>query len=105
MAKSNYKKLSEIKATSLANLQGTFAAIVGLGVAILYSLGTTIDVAASTDSVIKGMAFGLTAGILSIIVLPLIYFAIGWVVGIIQGFIYNVVLGAAGGLSVKLEDE
>lgn len=105
MAKSNGKRLTEIKATSLATFQGTFAAILGLGVAILRSLEATVDVAEATDSVLTGMAFGLAAGVVSIIVVPLIYFAIGWVLGLIQGWIYNVVLGASGGLVVKVEDE
>jgi citrate lyase alpha subunit len=105
MAKSNKKRLTAIKATSLANLQGTFASIIGLGVAILASLETTINVADSTDSVLRGLVFGLAAGVVSIIVVPLIYFAIGWVVGLVQGWVYNVILGAAGGLVVDLEDE
>lgn len=105
MAKSSKKRLTAIKATSLANLQGTFASIIGLGVAILSSLETTINVADSTDSVLRGLAFGLAAGVVSIIVVPLIYFAIGWVVGLVQGWVYNVILGAAGGLVVDLEDE
>lgn len=105
MAKSNQKRLTAIRATSLANLQGTFASIIGLGVAILSSLETTINVADSTDSVLRGLAFGLAAGVVSIIVVPLIYFAIGWVVGLVQGWVYNVILGAAGGLVVDLEDE
>lgn len=105
MAKSNNKRLTQIKATSLANFQGTSAAILGLGVAVLRSMESTTRVAESTNSVLTGLAFGLAAGIVSIIVLPLIYFAIGWVLGVVQGWIYNVVLGASGGLVIKVEDE
>jgi hypothetical protein len=51
------------------------------------------------------MAFGLTAGIISIIVLPFIYFAFGWLIGLIHGWIFNIVLGASGGVAFQLDDE
>ncbi len=106
MASSNInKKIVQVRATSLATFEGTFAAILGLGVAIIYSLNTTIDIAASTNSVLKGMAFGLTTGIISIIVLPFIYFAFGWLIGLIHGWIFNIVLGASGGVAFQLDDE
>jgi hypothetical protein len=105
MAKQSNKRVVQIKASTLATFMGTFAAIWGLGVAILYSLNTTVEVAAQTNSVLSGLAFGLATGAISIIVLPLIYFGIGWVVGIVTGWVYNVVLGASGGIVFNLEDE
>lgn len=105
MAKTESKRVVSLKATSVAMFQGAFAAILGLGVAILYSLQATVDMAAATDSVLKGMAFGLATGVISIIVLPLVYFAFGWVIGLLQGVVYNAVLGASGGIVVQLKDE
>lgn len=103
-SKSN-KRVVQVNAYTLATFDGTFAAIIGLGIAIIYSLNNTIDIAASTNSVLKGLAFGLTTGIISIIVLPFIYFAFGWLIGLIHGWIFNVVLGASGGIAFQLEDE
>lgn len=105
MAKVSDKRLTRISPTSFANLQGTFFAIIGLGVAILHSIQATVDVADSTESVLRGMAFGLATGVVTVLVLPLLYFAIGWVFGVIQGWVYNVILGAAGGLEISLEDK
>ena len=105
MAKSQAKRIIRIKATSWAAFQGTFASVLGLGVAILHSIDSTASVAADTDSVLRGMAFGLATGIVSIIVVPLVYFGLGWIVGLIQGWVFNAVLGASGGLSFELEDE
>ena len=51
------------------------------------------------------MAFGLTAGVISIIVLPFVYFVFGWVIGLLQAWVYNAVLGAAGGIVFDLQDE
>lgn len=105
MAKSNQKRITQIKATTWATFQGTLAGVIGLGVAILHSIDSVARVADATDSVFRGLAFGLATGIVSIIVLPLIYFAIGWVVGIVQAWVFNFILGAAGGISFVLEDE
>jgi hypothetical protein len=105
MARQQNKRLVGLRATSFAAFTGTFAAVIGLGVAILHSLESTVDIANSTDSVLTGMSFGLAVGIVSIIVLPLIYFAFGWIIGLVQGWVYNILLGASGGVSVKLEDE
>ncbi len=105
MAKSNNKRVVELKPSTLAAFEGTFAAILGLGVAILHSLNATINMASSTDSVLTGLAFGLATGIVSILVLPFIYFAIGWIFGYLHGWVFNVVLGASGGLVFSLEDE
>lgn len=105
MAKVENKRITRVNAMTVAMFQGTFASIVGLGVAVLHSLQATVKVASATDSVIAGMTFGLAAGVISVIVVPLLYFALGWVVGLVQGWVYNVVLGASGGVVVQLEDE
>ena len=105
MAKVVNQRIVGIKATSLATFEGTFLGIIGLGVAILHSLNATVDMAAQTESVLAGMAFGLATGIVSILVLPLIYFGIGWVFGLIHGFIFNIVSESSGGILVHTEEE
>ncbi len=104
MAKQTTKKLTGLRAGSVAMFEGTFAAIVGLAVAIMYSLAGTIELAQSTSSVLTGLAFGMAAGIVSIVVVPLVYFAIGWVVGYVHGFIFNVVARASGGIDLDFEE-
>ena len=104
MARSKNLKVIGIKSSTLANFEGSFGAIIGLGIAIIHSLNTTVDVASETQSVLSGLAFGLAAGLVSVIVLPLIYFGLGWIVGYIHGFIFNVVAETSGGLVVKTED-
>lgn len=106
MAKNNNnKRVTGVVATSIAMYEGVFASLIGLFIAILWSLRTTVDIANQTQSVLAGLTFGLTAGIVSIIVLPLIYFGIGWVIGLIHGAIFNIVAGTAGGIGIKVEDE
>lgn len=104
MAKKNNVRITGVKASTVAMFEGVFASIIGLGIAIMFSLNATIDYTEATDSVLRGLAFGATAGIVSIIVLPLVYFALGWVVGYIHGFIFNVVSESSEGIVVRTED-
>jgi hypothetical protein len=105
MAKTSTRRVIKIRATTLATFQGTFAALIGLGIAILYSLEATIQATEATQSVLRGMAFGLATGVISMIVLPFIYFAFGWLIGLFQGWVYNAVLGTGGGVVFDLQDE
>lgn len=105
MARNNNKRVVRINTGSWAVFQGTFAGLIGLAVAIMYSAGNTIQVADATDSVLQGMAFGLATGIVAIIVLPLVYFAIGWLIGLVQGFVFNTVLGVSGGIGLQLDED
>ncbi len=105
MANKTNKRVLGIKSSTLAVFEGTFLGIIGLGIAILHSLRTTVEIAESTQSVLSGLAFGLATGVVSIIVLPLIYFGIGWIFGLMHGFIFNVVAETSGGLVIRLEDD
>jgi hypothetical protein len=105
MAVKANKRVIGIKSSTLAMFEGSFFGIIGLGVAVLHSLRTTVDMAESTQSVLSGLAFGLATGIVSIIVLPLIYFGIGWVFGYLHGFVFNVVSETSGGLVFRMEEE
>ncbi len=104
MANQYNKRVVNVKPTSIAMLQGVFGAVAGFAVAVIFSLNAFIDIADSTVSVLGGLALGLTAGALAILVVPLVYFGIGWVIGLIQGFVLNVLIETSGGIEVNLKD-
>jgi len=107
MAKNNSsfnKKVVSVKPGSIAMLQGVFGAVAGFAVAVLFSLEKTIELAASTKSVLAGLTLGVGAGALSIVIVPLAYFGVGWVVGYVQGFVLNFLIEVSGGIEVKLDD-
>jgi len=105
MAQKMNKKIVGVKTASWANFMGAFWSIIGLGVAILHSLQSTVQFSQSTESLLAGLAFGTAVGIVSIIVIPIVYFAIGWVIGGLQAFIFNVISESSGGIVIKLDDE
>ena len=84
---------------------GTFWSIVGLVIAVGHSLRGTVAFAQETQSILTGLTFGLAAGIVAVIVVPLAYFALGWVVGALYGLLFNAVATSSGGIQVKLADD
>ena len=104
MTKKSSIKITGVKASTIATFEGTLGAILGLGVAIINSLDRTVNLAEQTNSVLAGLSFGIAAGIVSIIILPLIYFGFGWIVGYIHGWIFNVVIGQSGGIEFDTAD-
>jgi len=105
MATTNYnKRVVNVKPTSIAMIEGLFAAVVGLAIAILFSLRSSIQIAESTQSVLTGLTFGIAGGAITILVLPLIYFGIGWLVGLVHGYVLNFLIEAAGGLDLSIKD-
>ena len=105
MAKVEEKRVVSLRPTTVAMFQGAFGAVLGLGVAVLYSVRATVGLTNEANSVLAGLAFGMSVGALSLVVLPLVYFAIGWVLGLVQGWFYNIVLGASGGIVLGVQDE
>lgn len=104
MAKDKQLKVTGVKPSTVALFEGTLASIIGFAVAVLFSLQQTVQIAESTQSVLRGFAFGLGAGVVSIIVLPLIYFGLGWVLGYLHGWILNAVLKSSGGVQFDVQD-
>lgn len=103
MAVKTNSKVTGVKSSTLAMFEGVFAGTLGLVVAVLWSLRNTVEYTQATDSVLEGMVFGLAAGIVSILVLPFVYFAFGWLIGYVHGFIFNVVAESSGGVVVRIE--
>ncbi len=106
MAKKNGKSLRVIgiKASSVGMLQGTFFSLLGFVAAISYTVSASARFAESTESMLRGMTFGLAHGFVAIIIVPVIYFIGGWVLGTLYGWILNALLGSSGGLVLKTED-
>jgi hypothetical protein len=98
-------RLNGIRPTSVALFEGTFGAILGLVVSILYLLRGTVAYTQSTNSLVQGMLLGVSVGILSLIVLPVIYFVIGWVFGLVNGFVLNLILQASGGVRLEVSGD
>lgn len=106
MASVNYnKRVVNVKPTSIAMLEGVFGAVVGLTVAILFSLRTSVQIAENTESVLAGLTFGVAGGAVAILVVPLIYFGLGWLIGLLHGYILNLLIETSGGIELNVKDK
>ncbi len=94
-----------LKATTVGMFQGTFFGLMGLITAISYTVAASVEFTQEAESLLRGLTFGLAQGILAIIIVPLVYFAIGWLLGSLYGVILNAPLKTSGGLVVKLAND
>lgn len=102
-AKEVAQNIVGVKPSTIALVQATFGAVLGLGIAVLRSLQATVAFGKETESVLAGLSFGVASGIVLVIVLPLVYFGIGWLLGYLNGWVLNFVVRASGGVVVYTE--
>jgi hypothetical protein len=101
-------RITGVKPTTLAMFEGLFAALIGFAVSVAAWIGLTAHYTAATDSLLKGMLFGLAPGILAVIVDTIIYYAAGWIIGLVHGWLFNAVSSGMRGIVVgtqTLENE
>lgn len=92
--------ITGVKASTIALFEATLASAIGLAVAILFGLSATINLTQETNSILAGLTLGIGAGVAAIILVPLVYFGVGWVIGYIHGWVFNAILGASRGITV-----
>lgn len=88
-------KLKKIKVLSLAKFQSVLFALIGLLAGILYSFGGAVY-----DIFTIGLNLGTALAFLALIGMPLIFGFAGFIVGIIEALIYNLLANWFGGMDV-----
>jgi uncharacterized membrane protein len=101
-----------VKAIRVNKLKvGSFAKVVGITQAVfgfVYGLFLTVGVA--SEAINEDTTFVATLGVslltlgMSILILPLVAFVIGWVQGAIMALILNFVFQESDGLQLEIED-
>ena len=93
-------KVKSVGVLSMGKMMGIMYALIGLIAGGIVSLMAMAGVAAGAgkDGGGAAMLFGTGA----IIMLPLFYGVMGFIGGIIMGFIYNIVAGIAGGIEMEI---
>jgi hypothetical protein len=85
---------------SLAKLSGTLYAILGLIIGALFSLAAMAGAMASGDD--NAGMFGAMFGIGAIVLFPLLYGCMGFIVSLIGAWLYNMLAGMVGGVEVDV---
>ena len=92
--------ITGVRASTIALFEATLASAIGLAVAILFGLSATFQLTQETNSILAGLTLGIGAGAAAIILIPLVYFGIGYVIGYLHGWVFNAILGASRGITV-----
>lgn len=93
-------KIKKIGILSLAKISALLYAIMGLIVGVFMALISLIGAAFSQST--TGM-FGMLFGVGAIILLPIFYGAMGFVMGVVTAWLYNIIANWIGGLELEFE--
>jgi hypothetical protein len=93
-------KLKNIKVLSLAKFQAALFALIGFCAGIIYSIGGLIY-----DLVTIGLSYGTALAFLALIGMPLLSAVIGFILGLVEAFLYNIFAGWFGGIQLDFELE
>ena len=98
-------KITAVNPVSLGTFVGTFYAIIGVAIGLVLAFSSTFVAWFGHEGLtfFQGLGFGLAVGVLGIIILPVIYFIIGWIQGAIFGFMFNIATSYMGGLEIETE--
>lgn len=95
-------QLKRIGPVSAGLFAGAAGAIMGLFAGIVLALFTGIG-AAGVQGNPQGMNAVVGLGAFGIVVLPLFYGIMGFIGGVINAFVYNIVAGLTGGISLEFD--
>lgn len=97
----NMNVIKKIGVMSLGKVFAVLYAILGLIVGVFMTLFSLIGAAVGMQES-TSMLGGAIVGIFSIILVPIIYGAMGFVSGLIMALLYNLVASWVGGLEVEI---
>lgn len=90
---------------SSAKMSGIVGAGLGLIIGVIYGLlFMVIGAAALSGRNGPGAGFGIVGGLLMMVVIPVMYGVLSFVIGAIYALIYNAAAGFVGGVELELEE-
>lgn len=100
------KKLTvkRLDVMSVANFTAMLFAAVSLVTVVLGWILAFINYSSLKSQFPNLVDWNTGVGILAIIFVPIIYLVVGWIVGAIIAWFYNVALGASNGIKIDVEE-
>jgi hypothetical protein len=93
--------ITRFKPLSVGKVAGLLYGAMGLVVGVIVSLATTIGGLTGHDTF--GALAGGLVGIGAIVLLPLFYGGLGFIVAIIAAWLYNLAAGYVGGIEIEVK--
>ncbi|SHJ61371.1 hypothetical protein SAMN04487911_12728 [Arenibacter nanhaiticus] len=92
-------RLKKINVLALAKFQAVLMAPLGMITGIIYSLGGTLYDIINTGSVNYGTALAYVA----LVVQPIMFAIVGFLIGIVEALLYNLIAKRFGGMDIELD--
>jgi len=101
-------RLRKIGVFSFAKFQALLMALLGLIAGILYSFGgllidTLVSIGWITSQETPGLSYGTMLAFGALIGMPIIFAISGFIIGIIEAFLYNLFARLFGGIEIDFE--
>ncbi len=93
-------KLRRVGVLSVGKICGILGVIIGLIVGVGYAIAFAIAGAVSGN-----VPFGGLLGAFAIVAFPVMYGVIGFLGGVIDAFLYNIIAGWIGGIELHFEEQ
>lgn len=97
--------IKRVGPVSCAKITGTLYAIVGLFIGIALSLFSMLGGLASRSTSMPNPGLLAAFGIASVIIIPILYGAFGFLATLIGAWLYNILAGMVGGIQIDLEPD
>lgn len=99
------REIKKIDVMSFGKVMACWAAVAGLIGGAFFSLMALAGLGMSAASGGEGGGgAGIIMGAGAIICFPILYAVIGFVVGLLEAFVYNLIAGSIGGIKVELSE-
>jgi hypothetical protein len=95
----------KVRIGSLAGFYAVGFGVVGLILSLLFAMASSLHFGAETANLLKGLAFGVTAGWGEVIFVTIVYAVGGAVTGFVHAVIFNVISRASGGIVVDVKEQ
>src|SRR3982750_1979665 len=93
---------------SLAKIQALLMFVMGIIIGVIYGLifmlfgAAMASISGGSDRAMGGIS-SVVVGLVMMIAIPIFYGVLGFIVGMISGFVYNIAAGVVGGVKLELE--
>jgi hypothetical protein len=95
----------KVRIGSLAGFYAVGFGVVGLILSLLFAMATNLHFGTETANLLKGLAFGVTAGWGEVIFVTIVYAVAGAVTGFVHAVIFNLISRASGGIVVDVKEQ
>ena len=97
--------ITKVRISSLAGFYAIGFGIFGLIISLAYAMSASLHFGQETNSLLGGLAFGITAGFLEVFFVTIFYAMIGAVAGFLNAIIFNVISRSSGGIVLNVKEQ